>query len=529
MSLTVLDPRSPYGEVERLDLSILPTDPAACRFCIVKTMPPGSGLEAAIESVERGVGARFPEAKVEVFLRRDFMIDDAEERAALSKRADAVILVVGPSATMLHVAWIYAVGLERAGTPVVLFAVQGLEAVAQHSAVTQNARLRLVFFANPALPGPDLDLRAQAAIDTLIAPAEIAAPSEDASTSSSAAASLMVGTLEEIRTRFEALGLSDGLPIMAPTRAAVDAMLAGTSRRPTEVVCATLRPEGLSTTVETVAINAVLAGAAPAHLPVILAAVSQFGALALESMTRSVNSFAFFHMINGPLARSLEIQAGTNALGTGNPANAVIGRAIALSLRNGGGLRPGVTALPAQGNPADCTVFAENEIESPWPAFHEIEGFAPDESTVSLFAGGFCMAGGFYYRGLDDVAATMVKFESTAGALVLLTPKRARALQDAGLDREGVGDYLWKAASGSLETFRANGFFPMMKALIERSQHDGMPVLWPLDYLTRPGTDIVPLFPRSGVKLAVVGSALASLMQVWNISHFRTISITPWR
>jgi hypothetical protein len=56
-----------------------------------------------------------------------------------------------------------------------------------------------------------------------------------------------------------------------------------------------------------------------------------------------------------------------------------------------------------------------------------------------------------------------------------------------------------------------------------------MGAVWPASYLTRPEGDIVPLFPREAIKIAVVGSAVASLMQLWNVVHFRTVSIDPWR
>jgi hypothetical protein len=90
-------------------------------------------------------------------------------------------------------------------------------------------------------------------------------------------------------------------------------------------------------------------------------------------------------------------------------------------------------------------------------------------------------------------------------------------------------DLLWQGTTATLKEFRANGFLPLMKAMIARPPEDRMGAVWPPDYLTRPDTDIVPLFPREAIKIAVVGSSVASLMQLWHAVYFRTLSIDPWR
>jgi hypothetical protein len=182
-----------------------------------------------------------------------------------------------------------------------------------------------------------------------------------------------------------------------------------------------MRPEGLCTTVEMVAINAVMAGAAPEHLPLILTAVSLFGHVLFESMTRSVNSFAFPMLINGPIARDIGIATGMNALGPGNRANATIARAINLTIRNCGGQRVGITASPAQGNVGTASfVFAENEPETPWPPFHTGEGFAASDNTLSLFTGGWGHLGNFYYTGITKRLPASRHSSSPQGRCCLL-------------------------------------------------------------------------------------------------------------
>lgn len=523
------DPRSVYPEIDAVALAPRVANPEDARFVLVQTMPPGSGLEPVVDAAEVELRRRWPSAQIEHFMRRDFMIDDAEERAALANRADAAILFLGPAATMVHVGSVYGAGLEAAGVPCALVVFDGLQSVIEHRRSVGPASMRYAVSPNPPQRGK-LDAVATAAIDALIAPLKEEELRVGRRPSAPRPHFALIGSLNDVQRHFLEQGWSDGLPILPPTDAAVAAMLSGTSRTPDTVVTKTMRPEGLRTTVEMVAINAVMAGAAPEHLPVILAAVTLFGHVQFESMTRSVNSFAFPMLINGPVARGAGIAAGMNALGPGNRANAAIARAINLTIRNCGGQRVGITASPTQGNVATASfVFAENEVETPWPLFHTEEGFAPSDNTLSLFTGGWGHLGNFYYTGIREAIAGLKTFEQPSGALLLLTPKRAHILDDEGIDRDKLRDLLWQGTKGTLREFRANGFFPLMKAMIARQPADRMGAVWPADYLTRPDADIVPLFPREAIKIAVVGSSVASLMQLWNAVHFRTVSIDPWR
>jgi hypothetical protein len=525
----VRDPRSFYPEIDALPLAARLAKPEAARFVLVQTMPPGSGLAPLIDAAEAELRRRWPRAAVERFMRRDFMIDDAEERAALAKRADAAILFLGPAATMVHVGSVYSAALEAAGLPTSSIVFDGLQATIEHRRNVGPALLRYAVSSNPPVPGKLGDVAARA-VDALTAPLKDDERRTGRKTQPPRPRIAVTGTLDEIQAHFLAQGWSDGLPIMPPTEEAVVAMLRGTSRAPDTVVTETMRPEGLGTTVEMVAINAVMAGATPEHLPVILTAANLFGAVQFESMTRSVNSFAFPMLVGGPIAREIGVAGGMNALGLGNRANAAIGRAVQLVLRNCGGQRVGVTASPTQGNVGTASfVFAENGTETPWPLFHTGEGFAAGDNTLSLFTGGWGHMGNFYYTGIAEAIAGLKNFEQPTGALLLITPKRAHILDEQGIGRDKLRDLLWQGATGTLKHFRANGFFPLMKAMIARPPGDRMGAVWPADYLTRPETDVVPLFPRDAIKIAVVGASVSSLMQLWNAVHFRTVSIDPWR
>src|SRR6185295_3467699 len=77
---------------------------------------------------------------------------------------------------------------------------------------------------------------------------------------------------EHMNQMFLELGWGDGFPLWPATRERVDAMLRATRKSPQHVVAVLVPGMGLAT-VEKIAVNAVMAGCQPEHLPVLLAAV----------------------------------------------------------------------------------------------------------------------------------------------------------------------------------------------------------------------------------------------------------------
>ena len=183
-----------------------------------------------------------------------------------------------------------------------------------------------------------------------------------------------------------AAGLTDGLPVMPPTRERVARMLDQCGFDADEVV-AILPPAYAAATWRDIAINAVMAGCLPAHLPVVGAAVAaiaeaEFNLLGIATTTGSA---APMIIVNGPVVAELGMNAAGNALGPGNRANAAIGRALGLTLRNIGGAKAGELDMATLGQPAKYTCcLAENEAASPWPALHVERGFARDTSVVTV-------------------------------------------------------------------------------------------------------------------------------------------------
>ena len=146
----------------------------------------------------------------------------------------------------------------------------------------------------------------------------------------------------ELNELYYERGWTDGLPIIPPTEAAVAAMLRGADREPDEVV-AVLPPRQGEATVERIAINAVMAGCLPEYLPVVLAAVAAVAdpALNLDSVQATTHPVAPLIIVNGPLARRLQINSGYNCFGQRFRANPSIGRGLRLALMNVAGGLPG--------------------------------------------------------------------------------------------------------------------------------------------------------------------------------------------
>lgn len=238
-------------------------------------------------------------------------------------------------------------------------------------------------------------------------------------------------------------GWSDGLPLVPPTPARVVRMLGGTTRDPQDIV-AVIPPDLVECTIEKIAINAVMAGCRPEYLPVVLAAVE--AACTDEFNMHGLLATTWFSgpviVVNGPIAKAIGMNSGINALGPGNRANATIGRALQLVVRNVGGGRPGEVDRATLGQPGKFTCcFAEHE-DAYWEPMHVERGYRAGQNTVTLFAGEGV-------RGIVDqlsrtpeslTRSLAVCLRTTAhpklpiafDAMLIITPDHLRVYEEAG-------------------------------------------------------------------------------------------------
>jgi peroxiredoxin len=183
-------------------------------------------------------------------------------------------------------------------------------------------------------------------------------------------------------------GFSDGLPLVPPSPERVMRMLGGTHRDAQDVI-ATVPPNMGLATVEKIAINAVMAGCKPEYMPVIIAAVEAVCTddFNIHGVTATTMGAAPVMIVNGPIRHKIGMNMGLGALGAGNRANATIGRALRLVVRNVGGASTGGVERSTLGNPMKFTMcFAEWEERAPWEPLHVERGFERDDSVVTVFA-----------------------------------------------------------------------------------------------------------------------------------------------
>lgn len=256
--------------------------------------------------------------------------------------------------------------------------------------------------------------------------------------------------LEDFNELFLARGWGDGLPLIPPTPERVKAMVAGYDL-PGDFPIATLAPmEGVAT-VEKIAVNAVMAGCEPRHMPLLVAAVEAVSQpeFDLRGMATTTNPDSVLMIVSGPVVRQMGLNAGGSTFGRGNRANAAISRALHLIIQNVGGSRPGITDMSTLGQPGEFVMFmAENIDASPWPSWHTEFGFMPERNvvTVASVEGYSSLMGIGYSRPeyLDLISQWLRGHDRPYRSTIILVIAQdtAKMLAHEGWTRESIRSYL---------------------------------------------------------------------------------------
>jgi hypothetical protein len=191
--------------------------------------------------------------------------------------------------------------------------------------------------------------------------------------------------LEKFQTYFAENNLGDGLPLIPPTKEAVANMLKATSSSPQELL-GTMVPRYGKSTIEKVAINAVMAGALPQYLPVIIAAVKGM-------VDKRFKPISYFHR-DAQFQRAGDCQRPdrqgnrhecARCLSESRQPRQQHHRARHHLCMMNIGWSFFKTEGGTVGNPTRYTnlIFAENEAESPGRAFRQ-HGFSPEDTPSPL-------------------------------------------------------------------------------------------------------------------------------------------------
>ena len=250
--------------------------------------------------------------------------------------------------------------------------------------------------------------------------------------------------------------MTDGLPIIPPTREKVLKFLRATDQDPEEVI-AILPPLQCKATVEKVAINSVMAGCLPAFMPVVQHAVQAVNKekFNLPGVNATTHPVAICTIINGPISREIAVNSGVGCLGPGNIANATIGRAIRLCMMNIAGAVPGVGDHATLGSPAKYSFcFAEAENESPWEPLHVERGFNSDTSTITVMAAEAPHnVNDHRSKHAEDLLDTIIHTAAVAGCnnshvpgemLIIMGPEHAQTVADDGWEKVDIKSYIYE-------------------------------------------------------------------------------------
>lgn len=263
---------------------------------------------------------------------------------------------------------------------------------------------------------------------------------------------------DPIETLYER-GVTDGLPVVPPTRQRVERMLAGAPWRRRDELIGLLGPQMGRATVEKVAINAVMAGCKSEYFPVVLAGVEGLcdTALCAHGLSITLMSGAPLAIINGPVGNQIALNSGHNALGHGFRANATIGRALRLVTMNIGGARPHGVTKATLGHPGQYSfLVAENEEGSPWEPLHVERGFQKEDSVITLFGGtGFFQVVDFASNTAERLVSTIGgtmggginnyrEYPLMSDTVLVLSPEHAHTIARDGWSKRDVRNYLYE-------------------------------------------------------------------------------------
>jgi hypothetical protein len=263
--------------------------------------------------------------------------------------------------------------------------------------------------------------------------------------------------------------MTDGLPIIPPTRERVNQFLKYTDYNPEDLL-AVLPPRMGQATPEKMAINAVMAGCLPQFFPVVQGSIQALGQekFNLTGVNATTHPVAVCTILNGPLSGELGLNSGAGCLGPGYQANATIGRAVRLILLNIAGAVPGVGDHATHGSPAKYSYcFAEAEAESPWEPLHVERGFSGDENTVTVLAAEAPHnVNDHRSQTAEDLLDTIIHTVATAGCnnshvpgeiLVIMGPEHVQTVFKDEWEKKDVKEYIHQNAVVPVELGNKGG------------------------------------------------------------------------
>ena len=346
---------------------------------------------------------------------------------------------------------------------------------------------------------------------------------------------VFTGTADEVSRFFHEREWSDGLPVVAPTVERVERFLRFTSRSPHAEI-AVLPSANLRATAWNVAVNGVMAGCRPEHMPLLVAAAEALGDEHCSlNMIGSSSAILPYVLINGPIAKQLGFESGAQLISRGS--NPVIGRALGLIVRNIAGFRPGANYMGTFGYQL-AIALAENEDESPWEPFHVEHGFERAASTVTIgvtnnWGPSPGAASTADVSGADAVLELLSREITKKTRLynfpargpdaehvmitLLMSPSVAKTLAAAGYSKESVKQHLYEHTRISLRDFAWNlEHVSIMRTSVRAMVEVGV---YPHEYLGAPDDSVRLLSSPDILHIIVCGDPNRNRLMVMEGGH----------
>jgi hypothetical protein len=362
---------------------------------------------------------------------------------------------------------------------------------------------------------------------------------------------VFTGTLDEINRYFLDNGWSDGMAIVPPTVERIKEFLRYTDYGQDEEI-AILPGANLRATPWNIAANAIMAGARPEHMPILIAMVQAIGdpkyAVSYSRRVTSTHSFQTYYWLNGPLARQLGIDFGQGLIA--HPVNKVIGRTMSLIERNLIGSQIKLTQMGTYGK-ATSWVLAEDDaatLQIGWKPYHMEKGFDLNANTVTT--GESTVWGQNLIPATSDanILMQLIAYDLThkeqfaagwlgASRVLLITPTTAQVLADGGYNKESLRtelantarivsqEWAWSKVHGSFGTIYPPYEEELAKTLAEPRAEKGKLPPW---YPRFPGWEEIPTHPvarPNNLEILVLGDPSRNKVQTLAAGGYSTKQI----
>jgi len=149
---------------------------------------------------------------------------------------------------------------------------------------------------------------------------------------------------------------------------------------------------------------------------------------------------------------------------------------------------------------------------------------------VSIMGGGWNYSSPFGHIDLDLISKSISTYALPTGVIILMDPMRAKELRKQGFTKQQAQEYIWLHATKTIAEFKSDFFYTsFIEPSLKGKPWYGQTGLWPSTYIDLPPNEEVPIFPKKGIIIIVVGGETNPFVQAWHFSRPYSVLIDKWR